>query len=234
MSVREQRRRAIEAEVLRVGRQHLARYGAAALSLRAIARELGMVSSGVYRYVESRDELLTRLIVQAYTSLAEAVARAHDDVDPADFEGRWDAIGHALRAWALANPHDFALIYGSPVPDYAAPAERTTGPGTAVVALLTRLLDDAQAAGRVAPSTSRDVHHATVAVGAFLDDAFFAGTNLDPQALARGLSAWTLMLGAVTSEVFRQLGPMPQVAALFDWHLARARDIFLTPRGREA
>ncbi|MDV3219980.1 TetR/AcrR family transcriptional regulator [Intrasporangium sp.] len=229
MGVREQRRLATEAEILRVARAHLTRYGAAALSLRAIARELGMVSSGIYRYVDSREELLTRLIIRAYTSLAEAVTRAHDAVDPADLDARWDAIGNALHAWALANPQDFALVYGSPVPDYTAPAERTTGPGTAVLALLTRLLDEACRAGRV-PRSEGDEHGALEAAGAFLDDdEFFAGTSLDAEALARGLSAWTLLLGAVTSDVFHQLGPVPDTRALFAWHLARARELCLTP-----
>lgn len=118
-------RLAVEAQILVVARQHLATEGAAALSLRAVARDLGMVSSGIYRYVESRDELLTRLIVDSYTSLAAAVRRAHDAVPGDDLIGRWHALGHAMRDWALAHPHDFALLYGSPVPDYEAPADRT-------------------------------------------------------------------------------------------------------------
>src|SRR5262245_17191329 len=113
MGVREENRATIEARILRVGREHLGRCGAAAISLRAVARDLGMVSSGIYRYVESRDELLTRLIVHAYTALAADVAAAHDLVDPDDLAGRWDAIGRAVRGWALAHPHDYALIYGS-------------------------------------------------------------------------------------------------------------------------
>ena len=108
-----------------------------------------MVSSGIYRYVASRDELLTRLIVRAFTvtgrrSRGSPLRRSADDLD-----GRWNAIGRAMREWALANPHDFALIYGSPVPDYAAPGELTIGPGTAVQAILIHLLDDALRAGRM-------------------------------------------------------------------------------------
>ncbi len=105
-----------------MAREHLAEHGAAALSLRAVARDLGMVSSGIYRYVASRDELLTRLIVDSYLSLADAVRRRHDAVPVDDLEGRWDAIAGAFRRWALDHPQDFALVYGSPVPDYTAPA----------------------------------------------------------------------------------------------------------------
>ena len=229
MGIRDERRKAVEADILRVGRAHLARYGAAGLSLRAVARDLGMVSSGVYRYVESRDELLTQLIVHAYTALAEAVSAAHAEVAPTDLDARWQAIGRGLRAWAIENPHDFALLYGSPVPDYTAPTERTTAPGTAVLALLLRLLDDAHRAGRTPPSDDAVRRQAGLAVGDFLDDEFFAGTALDPASLARGLSAWTLLLGAVTSEVFNQLGPVADPTALFEWHLGRARELCITP-----
>ncbi len=229
MGIRDDRRRVIEAEILRVGRDHLARYGAAGLSLRAVARELGMVSSGVYRYVESRDELLTRLIVHAYTALGEAASAAHGQIPPEDLDARWDAIGRAVRAWAVENPHDFALVYGSPVPDYSAPAERTSAPGTAVLSLLTQLLDDAHRAGRIPPSDETLVKQARAAVGPFLADECFAGTELADAALARGLSAWTLLLGAVTSEVFDQLGPLADPPALFEWHLGRARDLVIAP-----
>lgn len=225
---RARQRQAIETEILRVAREHLATEGAAALSLRAIARDLGMVSSGIYRYVESRDELLTRLIVDAYTSLAGTVHEAHDQVDPEDLAGRWAAIGNGLRSWALDHPHDFALVYGSPVPDYAAPAERTSQAGTAVLAVLLRLLDDVQRAGRLAtPPAALDGSLTTAAVGPMLTEEFFAGTVIDATALAQGLAAWTLLLGAVTSEVFEQLGPLPDAEAFFGCLLVSARGLFL-------
>ena len=223
-------RLAVEAQILVVARGHLATEGAAALSLRAVARDLGMVSSGIYRYVESRDELLTRLIVDSYTSLAAAVRRAHDAVPGDDLIGRWHALGHAMRDWALAHPHDFALLYGSPVPDYEAPADRTGEAGTAVLALLVALVDDVRAAGRLPDSTRLGLvdAHVVAALGPFLADDMFTGTSLDAAALAQGICAWTLLLGAVTSEVFGQLGPVPDAAALFDVLLAAGRTCFIT------
>lgn len=226
MGAREERRAATEAEILRVGREHLHDRGAAALSLRAIARDLGMVSSGIYRYVESRDELLTRLIVQAYTSLGESVTSAHDAVAQDDLGARFDAIGRTLREWALANPQDFSLIYGSPVPDYSAPSERTTRAGTLVLNLWVRLIDDAHGSGRAAADPQRD-QLAQGAVEGLLADDFLDEAPLTPAILARGLSAWTLVLGAVTSEVFSQLGPEVAGEPLFEWHLAAARGLVL-------
>src|SRR5690349_22435274 len=92
------------AEIVRIGREHLASEGAAALSLRAVARELGLVSSAVYRYVASRDELLTLLVVDGYDELGDAVDAALVEVDRSDHVGRMVAIGRAVRAWGLAEP----------------------------------------------------------------------------------------------------------------------------------
>ncbi len=230
---RARNRLAVEAEILRVAREHLASDGAAALSLRAVARDLGMVSSGIYRYVESRDELLTRLIVDSYWSLATAVRAAHDAIPADDLDARWDAIGRALRAWALARPHDFALIYGSPVPDYEAPAERTEEPGTAVIVLLVALLDDVRRAARLADPDRLGIvaPRAEAVVGTLLDAPMFASTRLDAVTLTQGLAAWTLLLGAVTSEVFAQLGPLPDGNALFECLLAASRRCVIAPVG---
>ena len=226
---RARNRAVVEAQILAVAREHLATQGAAALSLRAIARDLGMVSSGIYRYVESRDELLTRLIVDSYTSLAHAVRSAHDAVPRADLAGRWDAVGHGLRRWALDHPHDFTLLYGSPVPDYEAPAERTGEAGTAVLAILVGLLDDARRAGDLADPGHLGLRADDVeaAVSPLLADPMFAETDLDPMTLAQGLCAWTLLLGAVTSEIFGQLGPLPDAEALFAVLLAAGRSAIL-------
>ena len=216
--IRARNRAALEEEIVAAGRRHLARDGAAALSLRAIARDLGMVSSALYRYVANRDDLLTLLIVAAYTSLGDAVEQAHGAVPEHDLGRRWDAIAHAMRDWALAHPHEYALVYGSPVPDYDAPAERTTGPGTRVQVLLVRLLADATRSGRLAPSpvdgvagaqgdaaAARDL--AERAVGAMVQTEFFAGSGVDAVTLMTGLAAWSLVMGTLSTEVFGQLGP---------------------------
>src|SRR5262245_52122761 len=149
MGKRQESREKIEAQIVELGRRHLVTEGAAGLSLRAIARDLGMVSSAVYRYVASRDELLTLLLVDAYSELADAV----DDAGP---DGPWRdrllAMAHAARAWAVDQPARWALLYGSPVPGYHAPQERTVGPGTRVVGALFDAVGAGIAAGDIAPS----------------------------------------------------------------------------------
>src|SRR5262245_424878 len=101
-------------EIKQSARQQLAADGAN-LSLRAIARDLGMVSSALYRYFASRDDLLTALIIDAYNALGEATEQGEARVPREDLAGRWLAAGHAIRDWAVAHPHEYALIYGSPV-----------------------------------------------------------------------------------------------------------------------
>src|SRR5436305_8683707 len=102
-------------EIAEVARRHLASAGAAALSLRAVAREMGMASSAVYRYFPSRDDLLTTLIVEAYDAIGEAAEAADAAAPAADLRGRLRAVFRATREWALAHPHEYALVYGSPV-----------------------------------------------------------------------------------------------------------------------
>src|SRR6266567_234454 len=147
-SIRSRVRAEMMGEFKAAARRHLAVDGAN-LSLRAVSRDMGMVSSALYRYFASRDDLLTALIIDAYNSMGEAAEKADSSVaDRADLLGRWLAMAHALRAWALARPHEYALIYGSPVPGYAAPRE-TIDPASRPVIVMGAILADAYGAGRL-------------------------------------------------------------------------------------
>jgi AcrR family transcriptional regulator len=149
-TARARAREQITAEILDEARRQLAAEGAAALSLRSIARELGMVSSAVYRYVDSRDALITRLIIEAYDSLGEVTERAvHDSAAMPDAD-RWVHAALAIRGWALGCPHEYMLLYGTPVPGYAAPDD-TVAPGTRVTRALLSIVGDAATAGRLSP-----------------------------------------------------------------------------------
>src|SRR5262244_3234056 len=141
-TARERVRAELIREITEIARRQLATDGAAGLSLRAVARELGMVSSAIYRYFPSRDELLTALIIEAYDALGGAAEAASARPPPADVRGRWRAACHAVRDWALAHPHEYALIYGSPVPGYQAP-QATIAPAIRVARVIGGLLADA-------------------------------------------------------------------------------------------
>src|SRR4051794_1206375 len=118
--------------ILGRARAQLAEVGPAALSVRQIARDVGLVSSAVYRYFPSRDELLTALIVEAYDELGDAVEQADAGVRRrADLARRFRAVADAIHDWARANPHEYALLYGSPVPGYVAP-DATVSPAVRV------------------------------------------------------------------------------------------------------
>lgn len=184
--------------ILGTARTHLAEHGAVGLSLRAVARDVGMVSSAVYRYFDSRDALLTALIIEAYDSLGETVEQAERAVPRGDLPGRWHAICRTTRSWALADPHQYALVYGSPVPGYAAPQD-TVGPASRVTRLLADLLGDVAAAGHdAAPELPVDV------VAAVAPARSFTGDRVSPDLMVRGLMAWTYLFGAVSFELFGQ------------------------------
>jgi AcrR family transcriptional regulator len=201
-TARERARAEITSEILEAGRRHLATDGAAGLSLRAIARELGMASSAVYRYVASRDELLTRLIIDAYNSLGAAGEARHAAVSRDDLRGRFSAVCRAVRDWALASPNEYALIYGSPVPGYVAPAD-TIGPASRVSDLLVQILADAAAQGIHLPAaTGAQISGAGRAALAPVLGVLPPGVT--EEAIQAGLMVWAGLLGTVSLELFGQ------------------------------
>lgn len=204
MGKRQESRERIEAAITEIGRRHLLTEGAAGLSLRAIARELGMVSSAVYRYVANRDDLLTLLVVDAYSELADAVDRAMADVP---VESGWRArivvIARAVRQWAVEQPARWALLYGSPVPGYHAPAERTVGPGTRVVGALFGVVADAIVAGELEESGDAVVQPLSADFDRLRAEFDFPGSD---RTLAKCFLLWAALIGAVSLEVFGQYG----------------------------
>jgi AcrR family transcriptional regulator len=202
-AARERTRAEITRQILEAARRHLATEGASGLSLRAIARELGASSSAVYRYVASRDELLTRLIVAAYDALGAAAEAAEAAVARADLAGRWSAVCGAVRGWALANPNEYALIYGTPVPGYTAPLA-TIAPAARVSHVLLGILADAADAERLTLAMAGDdvPPHGRKALAP-------ARSTVPPEVpdalLQRGLMAWAALFGTVSFELFGQL-----------------------------
>lgn len=185
--------------ILRLGNEQLAEVGAPALSVREIARGLGVASSAIYRHVANRDELLTLLIVDAYGDLAKS---ALDEVDQGAPAGQQlAAIATGMRRWATANPARWALAYGSPVPGYSAPADQTNGPGTLVMTAFLRALSLGKFVRPASvPKASPSLRSELLAGAAEI------GIDADPELGVTALGAWTGLIGLISAEVFQQLG----------------------------
>ncbi len=192
----------------------LGEVGPAALSVRQIARDLEMASSAVYRYFPSRDALLTALLIRAFDDLGDAVEAGEASAAREDLRGRWTGLAHALRDWAVAHPHEYALTYGSPVPGYAAPDDTVTS-GTRVGGTLLALVRDAEAAGRSPAAPSRPPGPEEVAAIAPIRS--FVGAELDEAYAVRGLIAWATLFGHISLELF---GHMYRGVLDYDAHYA--------------
>ncbi|WP_067284477.1 TetR/AcrR family transcriptional regulator [Streptomyces jeddahensis] len=118
---RERLRAETTAEIKNVALELMASGGPDAITLRAIAREMGMTANAIYGYFATRDDLVTTLINDVYTALADAVDAAWEAAPAKEPAARIQAWAGAFRNWALANPEGFRLIYGDPVPGYHAP-----------------------------------------------------------------------------------------------------------------
>ncbi len=223
-TARDRVRDEVTREILEVAGTHLAQEGAAALSLRSIARDLGMAPSALYRYFDGRDALLSALIVAAYTSLADAAEQAADlageraagqsqasdegtAADGSDAE-RWMAVPCAMRTWALARPHEWGLIFGSPVPGYRAP-EETIIPYTRLAVALMRPVAESYRSGRLRIETPEraSASASSAARAAALDTALapvrdVLMSDAPTSIVLRALQAWSTIIGAISLELF--------------------------------
>ncbi|MFC8146283.1 TetR/AcrR family transcriptional regulator [Streptomyces paradoxus] len=211
-------------------RRQLAAQGAARLSLRAVSRELGMVSSALYRYFPSRDDLLTALIIDAYDSLGERAEAAHEAAAGAEaspFE-RWITVCEAVRGWALDHPHEYALIYGSPVPGYTAP-DVTVPVAARVGLLLIGIARDAhQGRALDRPGPADDLRPEAERMAAEL------APDLPPEVVTALVAAWAQLYGLVGFELFGQFNRVVEDRETFFRHAVGqlARGVGLVPGPR--
>ncbi|MFD9716473.1 TetR/AcrR family transcriptional regulator [Streptomyces sp. NPDC059076] len=200
-SLRERRRAAATQEILDAAERHIVENGPAALSLRAIARDLGMTVQALYHYFPSWSDLVTALITKAYDDMADAVQAAVDEAPDAPAPARALVATEEYRRWAVTHPEQFQLLYGTPLRKYAAPAN---GPTTQAMIRMSRifqreLLDgfttaQLEAADASALSPSLRTH-----LGQLPPHGLGA---LPPPATALLLSAWGHLHGLVVLEVF--------------------------------
>ncbi|MEU5168027.1 TetR/AcrR family transcriptional regulator [Streptomyces mutomycini] len=207
---RERARIEVTAAIKDEARKQLAAEGAAKLSLRAVARELGMVSSALYRYFPSRDDLLTALIVDSYDAVGEAAEAALPKAGdtPGPYPARWVAVACAVRDWALAHPHEYALIYGSPVPGYTAPQD-TVGPASRVGLVLIGLVREAYLAeGLAVPPLTAELRPEAERMAADLAD------DLPPGVVVALVGAWAQLFGLISFEIFGQFDRLVEAREL--------------------
>ncbi|KOX19499.1 MULTISPECIES: TetR/AcrR family transcriptional regulator [unclassified Streptomyces] len=225
--VRARARIEITAAIKDEARTQLVAEGAAKLSLRAVARELGMVSSALYRYFPSRDDLLTALIVDAYDAVGAAAEQAAADSAGQRPLDRWTAVCRAVRAWAVAHPHEYALIYGSPVPGYAAPRD-TVAPAARVGLALIGIVRLAHAGeGLALPPLPDALRPEAGRIAADL------APDLPPALAVALVAAWSQLFGLVSFEVFGQFHRVVEDRDAFFTAAARrlGQDVGLLPRG---
>lgn len=217
---RQRARVAAVAEIKTIARRQLAAGGAGALSLREIAAEMGLVSSAVYRYVASRDELLTTLIADAYNGLGAAAEAADAALDRDDLANRWRALAGSLRDWARDRPTDYGLVFGPPVPGYEAPPE-TYAPAQRWFEIM---IDICERAGSAEPQPADDALRAQLAT---LAQRRSPGSP--PGGIAVCLAAWTQLHGLVSLEIHGQLAfVLPRADELFGYCVERqVRDLGL-------
>jgi len=201
-TARERARAELTDQIKAAARRQLATDGAERLSLRAVSRELGMVSSALYRYFPSRDDLLTELIIDAYNALgaaAESAAAAKDDAHPRDV---WLTVCRAVREWARAHPHEYALIYGSPVTGYKAP-QTTVQPASRVPILMLGIVKRAWALGWLAPLDNAP--EPTGRLAEQVDVLAELAPGVPRKVLLRVAIMWTQLFGMISFELFGQL-----------------------------
>ncbi|AUG82018.1 hypothetical protein CFP65_7437 [Kitasatospora sp. MMS16-BH015] len=164
----------------------IAEHGSANLRFTDIARSLGMTPPALYRYYADRDELLTALVADSYDSLSDALTATRDTVAPEDLDARFLAACTTYRSWAQQYPERFALIFGSPVPGYAAPED-----GPTVVA------------ARRAMEHMVELVTATAEFGRL-------GRPLVPDVTEATMLAWATVHGFVTLESYGHLAALDQ------------------------
>jgi AcrR family transcriptional regulator len=220
-TARERVREELTREITEIARSQLATEGAAGLSLRAVAREMGMVSSAIYRYFPSRDDLLTALIIDGYNAVGRAAEQADAACPRGGYTGRWLAVGRAIRAWALAHPHEYALVYGSPVPGYQAP-QQTIGPAARAATVYGKIISDAHRAGALDPPGICPPPPPQFGpdAAALRDAVMF---DVPDDVAARAVVSWAALFGMVSFELFGQFENVITDRAAFFEHALRCQ-----------
>lgn len=215
---RERVRAATIAEIKRTALALMHAHGTTNVRFTDIAREMGMTPPALYRYFADRDELISELFTDGFDNLGQAVAQARDTAPADDPMAQWLAGAQAYRQWARQEPHQFALIFGQPVPGYTKPDQGpTTEAAYRAKGQLVALFVQAKQQGRLGTPRVREV--AAAIVDCAIATAQRMGTEaLPPRTFQAMLHAWAGLHGFVSLEAYGH----------FDWMEPAARDALFT------
>lgn len=184
--------------------EQIAKYGAPALSLRAIARDLKITAPAIYNYFPDRDALVTALIIDAYTSFGNWQLEARDSVPTGDLRGRLAAIGLAYRNWAHTYPQRYQLIFGTPIPGYEAPKEQVFPSSARSISALFSVVEEIRAAGKLKadsfPAISEDY-------ASYYEQWRTYVGEVHSHSLFVAMSIWARVHGIVSLEIQGNLPP---------------------------
>ena len=184
--------------------KQIAEYGAPALSLRAIARELKITAPAIYNYFPDRDALVTSLIIDAYTSFGDWQLEARDSVSADDTHSKLEAIGLAYRNWAHTYPQRYQLIFGTPIPGYEAPKEKVFPSSARSISALFSVVEEIRVAGKLRVDSVPTVNDQYRAY--YEQWRTYAG-EVHPLSLFVAMIIWARVHGIVSLEIQGNLPP---------------------------
>jgi AcrR family transcriptional regulator len=205
-------------EIMAVAQKRLAQHGTAGLSLRAIARDLNITAPAIYNYFRRLEDLITALIVEDFTSLGDALEAALTAWPANDHPGRVKATGVAYRAWAVAHPERYNLIFGTPIPGYTAPSEVTAPAAARSLGVLITALDEALQAGRL-PLRAEILTGHPALLAQIESWRHMEKSQAHPYSHYLGLIIASRVQGLVAMELYHQLPPAIDGEAIYQIEL---------------
>lgn len=182
----------------------IAEFGASALSLRAIARELKITAPAIYNYFPDRDALVTALIIDAYKSFGDSQLEARDAIPARDVQGRMKAIGIAYRTWAHTHPQRYQLIFGTPIPGYEAPLMEVLPSAARSLSALVSVIEQLRVTGKLNiqsfPEVKREYKVSFETWKKY-------GGDVDMLSISVAMVIWSRVHGIVSLEIANNLPP---------------------------
>jgi AcrR family transcriptional regulator len=184
--------------------KQIAEYGAPALSLRAIARDLKITAPAIYNYFPDRDALVTALIIDAYKSFGDSQLAARDAIPAGKVVARLKAIGVAYRIWAHSYPQRYQLIFGTPIPGYEAPLLEVLPSAARSLSALVSVVEQLRVTGTLAVRAFPQVKGE---YKASFETWKKYGGDVDMLSMSVAMVIWSRVHGIVSLEIANNLPP---------------------------